>query len=91
MGTNLIRVMDICMCSFCVCVVLCIGGGLATGRSPVQGVRNLGLRIVKRALGPLIILYFSNVLYTKSECNNNAECNRCAEVDFCIRKCEVYE
>jgi hypothetical protein len=29
----------ICVCAFfCVCVVLCLGRGLATSRSPVQGV-----------------------------------------------------
>jgi hypothetical protein len=27
-----------CMCLFCVCVVLCLGRGLATSRSPVRGV-----------------------------------------------------
>jgi hypothetical protein len=30
--------MDICLCLFCVCVVLCVGSGLATGWSPVHGV-----------------------------------------------------
>jgi hypothetical protein len=31
--------MDVwCMCLFCVCVVLCLGRGLATSWSPVQGV-----------------------------------------------------
>jgi hypothetical protein len=28
----------VCMCLFCVCVVPCLGRGLATSRSPVQGV-----------------------------------------------------
>jgi hypothetical protein len=30
--------MDVCARLFCVCVVLCVGSGLATGWSPVQGV-----------------------------------------------------
>jgi hypothetical protein len=30
--------MDICVRLFCVCVVLCVGSGLATGCSLVQGV-----------------------------------------------------
>jgi hypothetical protein len=30
--------MYVCVCLFCVFVVLCVGSGLATGRSPVQGV-----------------------------------------------------
>jgi hypothetical protein len=30
--------MDICVLLFCVCVVLCVGNGLAIGWSPVQGV-----------------------------------------------------
>jgi hypothetical protein len=29
--------MDICVRLFCVCVVLCVGSGLATGWSPAQG------------------------------------------------------
>jgi hypothetical protein len=29
--------MDVCVCLFCVCVVLCLGSSLATGWSPVQG------------------------------------------------------
>jgi hypothetical protein len=37
-GSNLNRGMDICERLFRVCVVLCVGCGLATGRSPVQGV-----------------------------------------------------
>jgi hypothetical protein len=27
-----------CVRLFCICVILCVGSGLATGRSPVQGV-----------------------------------------------------
>jgi hypothetical protein len=32
------KVTDVCVRLFCVCVVLCVGSGLATGSSPVQGV-----------------------------------------------------
>jgi hypothetical protein len=32
---------------FCVCVVLCVGSGLATGRSPIQGVLPPVYRIKK--------------------------------------------
>jgi hypothetical protein len=31
MGSNPTRGMDVCVCLFCVCVVLCVGSGLATG------------------------------------------------------------
>jgi hypothetical protein len=37
-GSNRIWGMDVCVRLFCVCVVLCIGKGLATGWSPVQGI-----------------------------------------------------
>jgi hypothetical protein len=37
-GSNPTRGMDVCVRLFCVCVVLCVGSGLATGWSPVQGV-----------------------------------------------------
>jgi hypothetical protein len=39
-GSNPTQGMDVwCFCAFfCVCVVLCLGRGLATGWSPVQGV-----------------------------------------------------
>jgi hypothetical protein len=30
--------MDVCRCLFCVCVVLCLGSGLAASWSLVQGV-----------------------------------------------------
>jgi hypothetical protein len=30
--------MDACVRLFCVCVVLCVGSGLVTSWSPVQGV-----------------------------------------------------
>jgi hypothetical protein len=36
-GSNATRGMDICVSLFCVCAVLCVGRGLATGWSPVQG------------------------------------------------------
>jgi hypothetical protein len=38
LGSNLTRGMDICVRLFCIYVVLCVGSGLATGWSPVQGV-----------------------------------------------------
>jgi hypothetical protein len=37
-GSNPTQCMDVCVRFFCVCVVLCVGSGLATGWSPVQGV-----------------------------------------------------
>jgi hypothetical protein len=37
-GSNLARGMDVCVHLFCVCVVLCVGSGLATVWSPVRGV-----------------------------------------------------
>jgi hypothetical protein len=46
-GTNPTRVMDVCVCLFCVCVVLCVGSGLAMGWSPVQGVLLTVYRIKK--------------------------------------------
>jgi hypothetical protein len=36
-----------CVRTFCVCVVLCVGSGLATGWSPVQGVLPTMYRIKK--------------------------------------------
>jgi hypothetical protein len=38
MRLNRIRGMDVCVRLFSVCVVLCVGSGLATGWSLVQGV-----------------------------------------------------
>jgi hypothetical protein len=35
---NSTPVMDVCIHLFCLCAVLCVGRGLATGWSPVQGV-----------------------------------------------------
>jgi hypothetical protein len=45
-GSNPIQDMDVCLRLFCVSVVLCVGSGLASGWSPVQGVLPtvLGLR-----------------------------------------------
>jgi hypothetical protein len=43
--SNLTWGMDVCVRLFCVCALLCAGCGLATGRSPVQGV----LPTVKRS------------------------------------------
>jgi hypothetical protein len=41
-GSNPTQGMDVCVCVcmrlFCVCVVLCVGSGLAEGRSLVQGI-----------------------------------------------------
>jgi hypothetical protein len=37
-ASNPTRGMNVCVRLFCVCVVLCVGSGLATGWSPVQGV-----------------------------------------------------
>jgi hypothetical protein len=37
-GSNPTRDKDVCVRLFCVCVVLCVGTGLATGSLPVQGV-----------------------------------------------------
>jgi hypothetical protein len=45
--SNPTRGMDICLRLFCVCVVLCVGSGLATGWSPVQGVLQTVYRIKK--------------------------------------------
>jgi hypothetical protein len=37
-GSNPTQDMNICVCLFCICVVLCVGSSLATGWFPVQGV-----------------------------------------------------
>jgi hypothetical protein len=37
-GSNPTQRMNVCVCLFCVCVVLFVGNGLATGWSPVKGV-----------------------------------------------------
>jgi hypothetical protein len=46
-GSNPTQGMDVCMRLFCVCVVLCVGSGLATGWSSVQGVLPTVYRIKK--------------------------------------------
>jgi hypothetical protein len=53
-GSNLTSGMDVYVRLFCVCVVLCIGRGLTTGCSPVQGVLLTVYRIkkLKRCQGP---------------------------------------
>jgi hypothetical protein len=53
-GYNSTQGMDVCVRLFCVCIVLCVGSGLATGCSPVQGVQELcvGLRNWKSGEGP---------------------------------------
>jgi hypothetical protein len=37
-GSNPTQGMDVCVCVFSVCVVLCVGSGLATGLPLVQAV-----------------------------------------------------
>jgi hypothetical protein len=49
-GSNLARGMDLCVCLFCV-YVLCVGSGLATSWSPVQGVLLTVYRIKKLKTG----------------------------------------
>jgi hypothetical protein len=44
LGSNPTWGMDVCMRLFCVCVVLCVRSGLATGWSPVQGVLPTALK-----------------------------------------------
>jgi hypothetical protein len=53
-GSNSTRGMDVCVRLFCICAVLCVGSGLATGCSPVQGVLPTvcGLRNWKSGQGP---------------------------------------
>jgi hypothetical protein len=46
-GSNPTRGMVVCVRLFCVCAVLCVGSGLATGQSPVQGVLPTEYRIAK--------------------------------------------
>jgi hypothetical protein len=45
--------MDVCVHLFCVCVVLCVGSGLATGSSYVQGVLPTVYRIKKLKKRPM--------------------------------------
>jgi hypothetical protein len=53
-GLNPTRIMDVCVRVFCFCVVLCVGSGLTTGWSPVQGVlpTKYRLRNCKSGQGP---------------------------------------
>jgi hypothetical protein len=44
-GSNTTQGMDVCMRLFCVCFVLCVGSGLMTCWSPVQGVLSTSYRI----------------------------------------------
>jgi hypothetical protein len=44
-GSNPTQGMDVCVRLFCVYVVLCVGSGLSTGWSPVQGVLQTVLRL----------------------------------------------
>jgi hypothetical protein len=46
-GSNPTQGIDVCVRLFCVCFVLCVGSGLATGWSPVQGVLPTVYRIKK--------------------------------------------
>jgi hypothetical protein len=54
MGSNPTRGMGVCVGLFCVCIVLCVGSGLTTGWSSVQGVQPTlyRLRNWKRDQGP---------------------------------------
>jgi hypothetical protein len=47
LGSNPTRGIDVCMCVYSVCVVLCVGNGLATEWSPFQGVLPTLYRIKK--------------------------------------------
>jgi hypothetical protein len=53
-GSNRTRGMDVCVCLFCVCLVLCVGSGLATGWSPPKWSYRLckWLRNWKSGQGP---------------------------------------
>jgi hypothetical protein len=46
-GSNLTRVMNVCVRLFCVCVILRVGSDLATGWSPFQGLKLTVYRIMK--------------------------------------------
>jgi hypothetical protein len=50
-GSNPTQGMDVCLCLFCVCVVLYVVSGLATGWSLVQGVVPAVCRIKKLKSG----------------------------------------
>jgi hypothetical protein len=44
-----LQALDVSVRLFCVCVVLCVGNGLATGSSPVQGVLPTVYRLTENA------------------------------------------
>jgi hypothetical protein len=46
-GSNLTQGMNVCVPLFCVCAVMCVGSGPATGWSPVQEVLETVYRIKK--------------------------------------------
>jgi hypothetical protein len=65
LSSNIIRGMNVYVCVYSVCVVLCVGRGLATDWSPVQAALPTGCRIKKlnkrtspnkRAVEPLMIV-----------------------------------
>jgi hypothetical protein len=51
-GSNPTGGMDVCVRLFSVCVVLCVGSGLVTGRSPIQGVLQAVCMITKTEREP---------------------------------------
>jgi hypothetical protein len=53
-GSDPTRGTDVCLRLFCVCALLCVGSGLATGWSPVQGVLPTmhGITKLKKRAGP---------------------------------------
>jgi hypothetical protein len=51
-GSNRTPGIHVCVLLFCVCVILCVGSGLATGWSPVQEVLPTVYRITKLKKGP---------------------------------------
>jgi hypothetical protein len=75
-GLNLTQGMDVCVRLFRLCVVLCVGSGIATGCSPVQGVVPTMYRIMKLKSGHgptkrcraiiIIIIRYSFVLDIKA-------------------------
>jgi hypothetical protein len=54
-GSNLTQGMDVCVRLFCVCAVLCVGSGLTTGWSLVQGVLPTVYRFKKLKKRPRFI------------------------------------
>jgi hypothetical protein len=74
-GLNPARGNDICVRVFCVCVVLCIGSGIATGWSSVQGVLTTLYKIRKlKSCQCLWICYLHNNITNdklKSHYNKN--------------------